>query len=114
MDKIKKNNISKTKSNFYLISSLLSLFAVLLSWTKFSGEKMGIADIIHVFYETAREKIAHDGLSTFSYSFFLYSFFKSNALENFFKSRGKKIEENKFSTIFFFTFISSLLASSLS
>jgi hypothetical protein len=69
---------------FYFLSSLACVLITILSWKNCPQKKIGLLDIVQLFYETAREKLSNDGLSTFSFAFFIYSVFKSGIIQKFF------------------------------
>lgn len=99
---------------FLIISLILSFSAILLSWTSWATNTIGITDVLQCFHKTATKVLMNQGLSIFIFAFFLYALLQSKALQSLFVSQRKWLQKRKYLTIALITLAVALLSSSLS
>ena len=112
-----KNNQSfqtKKKTYFYLVTFLISIFIIFLSWVIPNAKIIGIADILPLFRETAGTRLIGQGLSIFAFAFFLHSFLQSQAFQALFASQRQWLTKRKYFTITLITVAAAILSSNLS
>ncbi|WNE40430.1 MAG: hypothetical protein GBAus27B_000497 [Mycoplasmataceae bacterium] len=106
---------SQKKSNyFYLISFLLIIASIFLTWTSWASGTVGIADALPCVWNTAKETLADQGLSIFSFAFFLYAILESKVFESLFASRNEWLKKRKYFAIALITIGVAILSASLS
>jgi uncharacterized ion transporter superfamily protein YfcC len=109
-----KKNSKKSNNNFFLITFIISLLTIALTWTPLATKTVGITDILPHFCEVMGKKLVGQGLSIFAFAFFLYAIFKSRALQALFSSQIEWLKKRKYLTITLITFVVALLSSNLS
>jgi hypothetical protein len=75
-----KDRSQRSLQVFFLVTFILSIGVVLLTWTPLAKNTVGITDILPYLHKTASETLAGPGLSIFIFAFFLYAILQSQAL----------------------------------
>lgn len=100
--------------HFYLITFIISVLTIPLTWTSLANKKLGITNIFQIFHRTASEILTTQGMTIFSLAFFLYAILQSQALQSIFFSQRKWLQRKKYLTITLVTFFAAFLGSNLS
>jgi uncharacterized ion transporter superfamily protein YfcC len=100
--------------SFFLITFLISIFTIALTWTPLATTKIGITNILPYIYKTAAETLAEQGLCIFAFAFFLHAILQSQTFQALFASKRKWLQKRKYFTIGLITICAALLSSSLS
>ena len=99
---------------FFLITFLISIGAILLTWTSLASTPIGITNIFQCIYKTTAKRLAGQGLSIFAFAFFLHAILQSQVFQALFASKRKWLEKKKYFTIGLITIVAALLSSNLS
>jgi uncharacterized ion transporter superfamily protein YfcC len=111
---LKKNRSQRSLQVFFLVTFILSIGVVLLTWTPLAKNTVGITDILPLLHKTASETLAGPGLSIFVFAFFLYAILQSQAFQALFASKRKWLEKRKYFTIGLITLAVAVLSANLS
>jgi len=100
--------------HFYLITFIISILTIPLTWTSLADKKLGITNIFQVFHRTASDILTTQGMTVFSLAFFLYAILQSQSLQSIFFSQRKWLQKRKYLTVALVTFFAAFLGSNLS
>ena len=100
--------------HFYLITFLLSILMIPLTWTSWASNKLGITNVFQLFHETAAKNFSSQGLSIFAFAFFLHAILQSRAFQALFTSQREWLQKRKYLAIGLITIGVAILSSQLS